>query len=69
MPNPPGLPFAGLERCRWPIIFKPEFHCQCAPESAMMMMMSFIVLSETKTSIPPYALWGTLHHEKKIKHM
>ena len=35
----------------------------------LMMLMSFIVLSETKTSIPPYTLWGTLHHEKEIKHM
>jgi len=32
-----------------------------------LMMMSFVVLSETKTSIPPYTLWATFHHEKRDK--
>ena len=35
----------------------------------LRIMMSFIVLSETKPSIPPYTLWGTFHHEKEIKHI
>jgi hypothetical protein len=35
----------------------------------LRIMMSFIVLSEKKPSIPPYTLWGTFHHEKEIKHI